>query len=167
VETNHQYLYVVIVFTAEQIGMGCMGKTISLKVTGKEHQMIEQLNKQGFSNSQLLRNALHHYFSEVLNVSAQDVEENTIFHTDEQRQTELAESYRELKNEMQQLRGQLQRTQQQVERDVTALQRRLYLLSVSHPVSQQIPAPLKGDIVRDIHHQVDEFLSSQQKKQEA
>jgi hypothetical protein len=144
-----------------------MGKTISLKVTEKEHQMIEQLNEQGLSNSQLLRNALHHYFAEVLKFSSSNSETNTIFHTNEQRQTELAESYRELRKEMQQLRGQLQRTQRQVENDVTALQRRLYLLSLSHPLSEQIPAPLKGDIVRDIHHQVDEFLNSKQKKSEA
>jgi hypothetical protein len=140
-----------------------MGKTISLKVTEKEHQMIEHLNKQGFSNSQLLRNALHHYFAEVLKFSPQNSEVNNMFHTDEQRQTELVEPYGELKNEMQQLRGQLLKTQRQVENDVTAMQRRLYLLSVSHPVFQQIPATLKSDIVRDIHHQVDEFLNSQQK----
>jgi hypothetical protein len=97
--------------------MGCMGKTISLKVTEKEHQMIEHLNKQGFSNSQLLRNALHHYFAEVLKFSPQNSEVNNMFHTDEQRQTELVEPYGELKNEMQQLRGQLLKTQRQVEND--------------------------------------------------
>ena len=143
-----------------------MGKTISLKVTEKEQKMIAQLNKQGYSNSNLLRNALHHYFAEVLKFSSQDSEMNNMFHTDEQKRTELVESYWELKNEIQQLRGQLQKTQRQAEKDVTARQRRLYLLSVSHPVFQQIPAQLKSDIVRDIHYQVDEFLNSKLKKPE-
>ena len=40
-----------------------MGKVISLKLTKKEERIVKRLNKEGITNSELLRNALWDYFS--------------------------------------------------------------------------------------------------------
>jgi gas vesicle protein len=138
-----------------------MGKTIALKLSEKEEQIITQLNKQGMSNSKLLRNALYQYFEHIHVSSIEDIQMKNTFVKEENTQTEFSDSFKELKQEMQELREQVKKTQKQVENNVRTLQRQLYLFTVTAPISQQIPSPVKRDIVRDIHQQVDEFLNNQ------
>jgi len=79
-------------------------------------------------------------------------------------QADFFDSLKELKLEMQLLQEQLKKTQKQVENDVMILQKRLYLLSVAAPISQQNPSSVRFDIVCDVHQQVDEFFYKQSKK---
>lgn len=140
--------------------MGCMGKTIALKLTEKEEKIVAQFNKQGVSNSNLIRNALRHYIITRPEYSSIDSQMKNVFIKDENEQTTFSKSLIELKQEIIQLREQMKKTQKQVESNVMAFQRRLYLLSLSTPLSQQIPTPIKLDIVQEIHQQVDEFLNN-------
>jgi 2-oxoglutarate dehydrogenase complex dehydrogenase (E1) component-like enzyme len=139
--------------------MGCMGKTIALKLTEKEEKIVAQFNKQGISNSNLLRNALRQYINTLPEYTAIDPQMKNVFIKDENEQTNFSKSLKELKQEMERLREQMRKTQKQVESNVMAFQRRLYLLSLSTPLSEQIPTPIKLDIIQEIHQQVDEFLN--------
>lgn len=143
------------------IGMGCMGKTIALKLTKKEEQIIEELNKLGLSKSDLLRNALREYLAYLHESSSEDDELKNIFIKQENKQIRLFETFKELKQEMQQLREEMKKTQKQFENDMTFLQRRLYLLSVGHPTASQDSTSGKVHIIHDIHQEVDEFLKKQ------
>jgi len=138
-----------------------MSKTIALKLSEKEEQIITQLNKQGMSNSELLRNALYQYFEHIHIISSKDTQMKNTFVKQEKQPIDFSHSYNELKQEMQQLREQMKKTQEQVENNVRALQRQLCLFTITAPISQQIPSPVKRDIVRDVHQQVDDFLNSQ------
>ena len=143
------------------IGMGCMGKTIALKLTQKEEKIIAELNKLGLSNSDLLRNALREYLAYIHESSNEDNELKNIFVKQENKQIRIFETFKELKQEMQQLREEMKKTQKQFENDMTSLQRRLYLLSVSHPTAAQDSTSGDAAIVHDIHQEVDEFLKKQ------
>lgn len=141
--------------------MGCMGKTIALKLTKKEEQIIAELNTLGLSNSDLLRNALREYLSYIHESSSEDNELKNIFIKQEDKQARLFDTFRELKQEIEQLREEMEKTQKQFENDMTLLQRRLYLLSVSHPITTQGSSSRREHIVHDIHQEVDEFLRKQ------
>lgn len=141
--------------------MGCMGKTIALKLTKKEEQIIAELNTLGLSNSDLLRNALREYLSYIHESSSEDNELKNIFIKQEDKQARLFDTFREMKQEMKQLREEMKKTQKQFENDMTLLQRRLYLLSVNHPITTQGSSLRREHIVHDIHQEVDEFLRKQ------
>ncbi|DAC72981.1 MAG TPA: hypothetical protein DSN98_02325 [Thermoplasmata archaeon] len=135
-----------------------MGKTIALKLSEKEEQIVSQLNKQGISNSELLRNALHQYFECNQEILPQNVQVKNNFLQEENTKPKFSESNKGLKQEIQDLRNQMTRTQKQIESEVMKLQRQLCVLSLSDPSSTQISGPFKLGIVYDIHQQVDEFL---------
>lgn len=138
--------------------MGCMGKTIALKLTKKEEQIIAELNKLGLTNSDLLRNALREYLAYIHESSSEDKELKNIFIKQEDKQIRLFDTFKELKQDIQQLQEEMKKTQKQFENDMTLLQRRLYLLSVDHPIAAQHSVSGKEQSVHDIHQEVDEFL---------
>jgi hypothetical protein len=135
-----------------------MGKTIALKLSEKEEQIVAQLNKQGICNSELLRNALRQYFEYIHELPSRDNQVKNNILPEENAESKFSESFKGLKQEIQDLRDQMNKTQKQVESDVMKLQRQLYLLSITDPISKRISTPFKFDIVYDIHQQVDEFL---------
>lgn len=144
--------------------MGCMGKTISLKLTEREQQVIVKLNEQGISKSDLLRNALHQYIASIPEFASTDNQIKNVFVNDKEERIFVSESFKELKQEMQQLREQMKKTQKQVESTVMAFQRQLYLFSITTLSSQQIPSPFSLDIAQDIHQQIDDFLTKRREK---
>jgi hypothetical protein len=137
----------------------CMGKTIALKLTKKEEQIITQFNKKGMTNSDLLRSALRYYVQNIPEFSSEHPEMKNIFVKQETIQSDFFDSVKELKSELQVLQGQLERTQKQVESEMKTLQRQLYLLTVPTSQSEQSCSSVKFDIARDIHQEVDEFLN--------
>ncbi|KYK24085.1 hypothetical protein AYK25_02005 [Thermoplasmatales archaeon SM1-50] len=141
-----------------------MGKTIALKLTEKEQHIVAQFNKQGLSNSDLLRNALHQYIANISEFSSTGDKIENVFINDKKEQIRVSESFVELKQEMQHLREQLTKTQKQIESNMMSLERTLYLFSISNPISQQLPSPITLDIAQDIHQQVDEFLNKRLQK---
>lgn len=146
------------------IGMGCMGKTIALKLNEQEEQIIAQLNNQGISNSELLRKALRQYITNMPEYSCSENDIKNVFINNKNEQMDFTEEFKELRHEMQQLREQMKTTQNQVESNVLALQRRLYLISITNSNTQQMLTPLKLDIAQDIHRQVDDFLNKRREK---
>ena len=141
-----------------------MGKTIALKLSKKEEQIITQFNKKGMTNSELLRSALRQYVQNIPEFSSDNAEMKTIFVKKENVQTYFFDSFEELKLEMQVLQEQLQKTQKQVESEMKTLQRQLCLLTVTVPSSEQSVSSMKINIAGDIHQQVDEFLCKQSQK---
>ena len=141
-----------------------MGKTIALKLSKKEEQIITQFNKKGMTNSELLRSALRQYVQNIPEFSSDNAEMKTIFVKKENVQTDFFDSVEELKLEMQVLQEQLEKTQKQVESEMKTLQRQFSLLTVTVPSSEQSVSSMKFDIAGDIHQQVDEFLCKQSQK---
>jgi hypothetical protein len=142
----------------------CMGKTIALKLSKKEEQIITQFNKKGMTNSDLLRSALRLYIQNIPEFSSKDAQMKNIFVKQETVQSDFFDSVTEVKSELQILQGQLERTQKQVECEMRTLQRQLYLLTATVSSSEQSCSSVKIDIARDIHQQVDEFLNKQIQK---
>jgi len=141
-----------------------MGKTIALKLSKKEEQVITQFNEKGMTNSELLRSALRQYVQNIPEFSSDNAEMKTIFIKQENVQTDFLDSVKELKLEMQTLQEQLEKTQRQVESEMKALQRQLGLLAVNVPSPEQCASSMNIDIAGDIHQQVDEFLNKQSQR---
>lgn len=135
-----------------------MGKTIALKLSEKEEQIVTQLNKKGMSNSELLRNALNQYFAHIHELSSPEYQDNTKNLKHENTESNSSESIKSLKQEIQELHKQLLITQKQFEKDIMKIQRQLYLLYITNSLPKQIEDPIKLDIDYKIHEQVDEFL---------
>lgn len=66
-----------------------MGKTIALKLSKKEEQLITQCNEKGMTNSDLLWSALRHYFQDRCEVPSEDTEMKNIFVKQENIQTDF------------------------------------------------------------------------------
>jgi hypothetical protein len=141
-----------------------MGKTIALKLSKKEEQIITQFNKKGMTNSELLRSALRQYVQNIPEFSSDNAEMKTIFVKQENVQTDFFDSVKELKLEMHVLQEQLEKTQKQVESEMKTLQRQLCLFTVTVPSSEQSVSSMKIDIAGDIHQEVDEFLCKQSQR---
>jgi hypothetical protein len=141
-----------------------MGKTIALKLSKKEEQIITQFNKKGMTNSELLRSALRQYVQNIPEFSSDNAEMKTIFVKQENVQTDFFDSVKELKLEMHILQEQLEKTQKQVENEMKTLQRQLCLFTVTVPSSEQSVSSMKIDIAGDIHQEVDEFLYKQSQR---
>lgn len=151
------------VFTCRDLDGICMGKTIALKLSKREEQIIALFNEKGMTNSELLRSALRQYVQNMPEFSSDDALINNIFVKQEDAQTGFFDSVKELKSDMQGLQEQLVNIQKKVESEMKTLQRQFYLLTAASN-SQQDPSSVKLDIARDIHQQVDEFLYKQTKK---
>lgn len=141
-----------------------MHRTIALKLSEEEDQIVTQLNKQGVSNSELLRNALRQYFEYIHESPSQNYQLQSSLSMEEHTNTGFSESFKGLKLEMQELREQMKKTQDLVEIDVMTLQRQLDQLPITGLISKQISAPVKVKIASDIHHEVDEFLKKQSQR---
>jgi hypothetical protein len=142
----------------------CMGKTIALKLSKKDEQIVTQFNAKGMTNSELLRSALRYYVQEICNVSSEDLQMKNAFVKQNNQQIDFSDFVKELRLEMQGIQEQLKRTQKQVESDVQTLQRQVSQLMVSAPIAQDKPASAKHAIYHDIHRQIDEFLYKQTQK---
>jgi len=135
-----------------------MGKTIALKITEKEDQIIQQLNRQGITNSELLRTALRQYFKHLYETTSQHLEQAGVVEIDEHSIPPIQDSLEEVKEELIELREQTKRTKQQIESDICNLHTQLAQLSQSSHVATRMSDPFKDTYENDIHSEVDEFL---------
>ncbi len=142
----------------------CMGKTIALKISKKEEQVIAQLNKLGMTNSDVLRSALHLFVQNAPELFSDAGQMKEMFVKQEKIRSDVVESVEVLKREMQVLQEQMERTQQQVENEMKTLQRQFSLLTSDASGVEQGLSSMKSDIVGDIHQQIDQFLKSQTQK---
>jgi DNA-directed RNA polymerase subunit F len=149
---------VITILTASNWDGSAMGKTIALKLTKKEEQVVIELNKQGISNSELLRNALCQYCKGFHEASIQDRQKKTLEYLGKNTNGEPDESFSELKQEIQKLWEQMDKTQRQIDTNINTIQRQMYLLSVGEPSSKPTSETVRFTIVSDVHQEVDEFL---------
>jgi hypothetical protein len=135
-----------------------MGRTIALKLTEKEDQIVTQMNKQGISNSELLRNALRQYVESLQQPTDQEHQEKSVAQINENEIPIVQESFEGLKQELEVLRDQTKKTKEQIDIDMGILQRQLYQLSMTRLVTKQAKEHLQRPVIADIHTEVDEFL---------
>jgi len=133
-----------------------MGRTIALKLTEKEDQIVTQMNKQGMSNSELLRNALRQYFESLQQITGEDHPEKSVTQISENDLPVVQESFEGLKQELEDLREHTKKTKEQIDIDMGILQKQLLQLSMTRLVTKQTKE--RQPSVRDIHSEVDEFL---------
>ena len=138
-----------------------MGKTIALKLSEKEHQVVTQINKQGMTNSQLLRAALRQYFENSPKSSSQDYSIDTTLFTEKNQNAEISISVQELRQEIRELWNQMEKKQKQVDDHIMTLQRQIFLRSIGDPFSKHTTDSMKVDTMCDIHSEIDEFLKKQ------
>jgi hypothetical protein len=142
----------------------CMGKTIALKISKKEEQVIAHLNKMGMTNSDVLRSALHLFVQNTPELFSDAGQMKEMFVKQEIIRSDVVESVEMLKKEMLVLQEQVERTQQQVENELKTLQSQLSLLTSDTSGVEQGFSSMKSDIVGDIHQQIDEFLKRHTQK---
>lgn len=126
-----------------------MSRTIAVKISEQEEQIITHLNRQGINNSEILRNALHHYFELLHQPIPEDKPEKNML------------SLMELKNEMHVLQEQTRRSQEQFKHEIAKLHRQLYQLTADPSVFLRASSLGKPEWSTDIHKEIDEFLQKQ------
>lgn len=150
-----------------------MGRTISLKLTDKEERIVSQLNRQGISNSELLRDALWQYFEAGNSLSHHTVElRQTPIQTDVPTTEPVVQDYiKHLKDEIQQLRDQNQKFQTQIGEEFSRLHGQLFRISRTNDPSRLIlpnrrtPEPPTPQF-HQTHQVIDEFLKKRDEKKE-
>lgn len=142
-----------------------MGRTIALKLSPKEEQIIRQLNKQGMTNSELLRNALRQYFEFLHQTTG-------LIATGDTARSEVGDdagvvfqdSLRNIINDVEEIRSSLQKTQEEMHHETERIQQTLSELCIDAAVSQGSSSPLKTEMFRDVHEEIDTFLQHQIKQ---
>ena len=131
-----------------------MGKTIAVKISEREQQIIAELNKEGMTNSDLLRTALRHYF-EVLHRTdlLQEPGKRTV-DIDGIENPMIRDYIEYLKNEVRDLREQN-----------TNLQQQIYYFSENDEKVQKEIIEEKPTPSVNVHDQIDEFLKRQYRRE--
>jgi hypothetical protein len=146
-----------------------MGRTIAMKLSHQEEGIVDQLNRQGKSNSEILRAALWHYLEDIKCPVNHEVNSTMVNQTNQEKTPEINQEVQEeintviqdyivhLKEEIRDLREQNQRFQEQIDREMTRLHGQIYRMSSTEP-SRQLPAPRIIEQSPDVHKDIDSFL---------
>ncbi|MEM4257809.1 MAG: hypothetical protein QXL17_01480 [Candidatus Thermoplasmatota archaeon] len=148
-----------------------MGRTIAMKLTHQEEGIIDQLHKQGKSNSEILREALWHYLEDIkcpvgnqevhsTRVNQQSLEGNLQVNqmVQEEDVNPIIQDYiLHLKEEIKELREQNLRLQEQIDREMTRLHGQIYRFSTLEQ-TRQLPMPKIIDQTPDIHKDIDNLI---------
>ncbi len=135
-----------------------MGRTIALKLSPKEEQIVRQLNKQGMTNSELLRNALRQYFEFLHQTTGLIAAENTTLGSHEEVGVVFEDSLRNIINDVEEIRSSLQKTQDEMHHETERIQQTLSELWVDTAVTQGSPPVPKTEMFKDVHEEIDSFL---------
>jgi len=153
------------VLTALDSGWVHMGRTIALKLSQKEEQIVRQLNKQGMTNSELLRNALRQYFEFLHQTTGLIATGNTTTSgVGDDAGVVFQDSLRNIINDVEEIRSSLQKTQEEMHHETERIQQTLSELCIDAAVSQDSSSPLKTEMFRDVHEEIDTFLRHQTKQ---
>ncbi|HVQ00800.1 MAG TPA: hypothetical protein VMT57_04735 [Candidatus Thermoplasmatota archaeon] len=132
-----------------------MGRTIALKLSPKEEQIVRQLNKQGMTNSELLRNALRQYFEYLHQTTGLISPENPISTAS----VVFQDSLRNVINEVEDIRSSLEKTKVEMQHENERIHQTLSELCVDAAVNQNSSTGLPSiGLSKDIHEEVDSFL---------
>jgi len=153
------------VLTALDTGWVHMGRTIALKLSLKEEQIVRQLNKQGMTNSELLRNALRQYFEYLHQTTGLIAAEKTTSEArDDDAGVVFQDSLRNIINDVEEIRSSLQKTQDEMHHETERIQQRLSELCIDATVNQGSLSLPKTEMFRDVHDEIDTFLQHQTKQ---
>jgi hypothetical protein len=135
-----------------------MGRTIAVKLSPKEEQIVTQLNKQGMTNSELLRNALRQYFEYLHQTTALGTLEKPTSFVQENASIVFEDSLRNIINDVEEIRSSLKKTQEEMQHETVKIHQTLSELYIDTTVSQKKSCPNNIEVVKDIHDEVDTFL---------
>ena len=146
-----------------------MGRAIALKLTDKEEKIVNQLNEQGMTHSELLRDALWRYFDSIGHPVNQ-VQQEKVNHIEMESVNPVNRDYiKHLEDEIHHLREQNQRLQDQLGGEITRLHGQIYRFSMMK-ANNETPRPtsVHREIksVTDRPSEVYNFLKKNQKKYE-
>ena len=146
-----------------------MGKAIALKLTDKEERIVNQLNQQGITHSELLRDALWHYFDSPGHPVNQTKQEKINPLELETVNLMTRDYIKHLEDEVHHLREQNRKLQEQLGGEITRLHGQIYRFSVMKannetPRQTSIHREIKS--VTDRSSEIDNFLKKNQKKYE-
>lgn len=162
---NHQHLYGMKVLTALDTGWVHMGRTIALKLSPKEEQIVRQLNKQGMTNSELLRNALRQYFEYLHQTTGLIAAEKTTSEVrDDDAGVVFQDSLRNIINDVEEIRSSLQKTQEEMHHETERIHQTLSELCIDATVNQGSPSLPKTEMFKDVHDEIDTFLQHHTKQ---
>jgi len=144
-----------------------MGKAIALKLTEKEERIVNQLNQQGVTHSELLRDALWNYFNSSVRPVNQAPPEKVNLDKPEQPVSRVTHDYiKHLEEEIRHLRDQNRKLQEQLGGEITRLHGQIYRFSsmkINSDTSRQTSSKQERPI-SDIHSDIDNFLKKDPKK---
>jgi energy-coupling factor transporter ATP-binding protein EcfA2 len=164
IERNHQHLYGTKVLTAIVTGWVHMGRTIALKLSPTEEQIVRQLNKQGMTNSELLRNALRQYFEFLHQTTGLIAAEKSTSEVHDDAGVVFQDSLRNIINDVEEIRRSLQKTQDEMHQETERIQQTLSELSIDATVNQDNSSLSKIETFKDVHDEIDTFLEHHTKQ---
>lgn len=131
-----------------------MGKVISLKLKKKEERIINRLNQEGITNSDLMREALWYYFTTINddvnpNINPVYREENDKF---------FHENILRLKNEVNILREENNKIQKVFQEEIKNIYKLFDKDLPAVNLTKKEPFIGKEKHFSDFHAQIDEFL---------
>lgn len=162
-----------------------MGKVIALKLTDREERIINRLNEEGISNSELIREAIWHYFKTVddevnpkVNLVNQEVNHKVnpvnqvnqrvnpeVNHPSQEKNDKIFYDYIfRLKNEVNLLREENNKIQKDFQEEIRNIHR---LFDEGLPAvnpSEKGPIVRKENDFSDVYSAIDEFLSKKENK---
>lgn len=144
-----------------------MGKAIALKLTEKEERIVNQLNQQGITHSELLRDALWHYFNSTGQPVNQIQLEKVSLGEPEPVNQVTHDYIKHLEDEVSHLREENRKLQEQIGGEITRLHGQIYRFSTmkaNNELSRQNPTNRETKPASDIHSDIDNFLKKETKK---
>ena len=155
---DHQHLYAMKVLTTLKTGWMHMGRTIALKLSQEEEKIVAQLNKQGMTKSELLRNALRQYIEYLHQTTALNTMDKNMSFSKDNSSVMFQDSLRNIINEVEELRSALKKTQDEMQNEKAMIHQTISEFCVDATVTRQKPISNKTEVLEDIHREVDEFL---------
>ena len=136
-----------------------MGKTIALKLTHQEEQVVHEFNNLGVSNSELLRNALWMFLESKKQTFTQG--EQPILdqsHSLTQIDPLIQDYIRYLKEENEELHEENNVLHQQLRESITAISQKISRISTDIEHSQGIMDHCNEEPLQNIHDRIDAVL---------
>jgi hypothetical protein len=140
-----------------------MGKTIALKLSENENQIITQLNNQGVCNSDLLRSALRQYFESLQNSLSQEQQGKNMSDIHQVAERPQADLLCVMKNEIRALQEQIKHDREQTEKHIKSLESQL-VQATHHTFPTKLIIQRHHEIPSNVDQQVDEFLKNRPKQ---
>ncbi|MCX6664940.1 MAG: hypothetical protein NT038_02600 [Euryarchaeota archaeon] len=144
-----------------------MGKTIALKLTHQEEQVVHEFNNLGVSNSELLRNALWMFLESKKQTFTQG-EQTNIDQTQSLTQIDpLIQDYIQyLKEEIEEVREENNRLHHQLKESITDISKQISRITTDIKSAQETELHLEKDSFFNIHDRIDAVLDKQIHKTE-